>query len=114
AEDQRALAYVVNSRREGIESRPLRSVNQQHIEEGPLDWVALKNKYFVFAAVIDTADNAQPFGGLIADDHPARYAARLTATLPVQQNGTIAYRLYAGPQEYERLVAVGNQLHDVN
>jgi YidC/Oxa1 family membrane protein insertase len=114
AEDERALAYVVNSPDRGIENMPLRSVKGQRIEEGPLDWVALKNKYFVAAAVIDTVGSARPFGGLIADRGPARYAATLMATLPPTDNGNFSYRLYVGPQEYDRLVAVGNQLQDVN
>lgn len=113
-EDQHALAYVVNSRNDGIQSMPLRNVDERHIEEGPLDWVALKNKYFVVAAVLDTAAGARPFGGLIASPHPGRYAANLTATLPPNENGGFSYRLYLGPQEYERLVAVGNKLQDVN
>ncbi len=114
-EDQRSLAFVVNSQNDGIEGTALRSVDRRRVAEGPLDWVALKNKYFVFAAVVDTAAGAPPFGGLIADDVPgARYAADLTAMLPRAQNGAFAYRLYVGPQEYDRLVAVGNKLQDVN
>ena len=114
AEDERALGYVVNSRDRGIENMPLRSLKEQRIEEGPLEWVALKNKYFVAAAVADTVKNARPFGGLIANDHAVRYAANLTATLPAAENGSFNYRLYVGPQEYERLVKVGSKLQDVN
>ena len=113
SEDQRALAYVVHSQDRGIQSLPLRSLDERRIEEGPLDWVALKNKYFVAAAVIDSAAG-RPFGGLIADDHAARYAANLTATLPPNDQGGFSYQLYLGPQEYERLVAVGHKLQDVN
>src|SRR5688572_30284383 len=40
AEDERALGYVVNSRDRGIENMPLRSIKEQRIEEGPLEWVA--------------------------------------------------------------------------
>ena len=114
AEDERALAYVVNSPDRGIENMPLRSLKEDRIEEGPLDWVALKNKYFVAAAIIDTAQNAKPFGGLIAKDTAARYAANLTATLPAAATGAFTYRLYLGPQEYDRLVKVGSRLQDVN
>lgn len=113
-EDQHALGYVVNSHARGIESVPLRNVKAQRIEEGPLDWVALKSKYFVAAAVIDSDSSAKPFGGVVADDHSARYAANLTATLPPAQNGQFHYRLYVGPQDYKRLLAVGNKLQDVN
>lgn len=113
-DDERALAYVVHSRQQGIQSLPLRNLKEQRIEEGPLNWVALKNKYFVAAAIVDTAQTAQPFGGLIANDAPARYAANLTATLPPTAAGTFNYRLYLGPQEYDRLIGVGQQLQDVN
>ena len=114
AEDERALGYVVNGAERGIENMPLRSIKEQQIEEGPLDWVALKNKYFVAAAVVDTLANAKPFGGLIANDAPARYAANLTATMPPAETGGFHYRLYLGPQDYERLVKVGYKLQDVN
>jgi YidC/Oxa1 family membrane protein insertase len=114
AEDERALAYVVNSRDRGIENMPLRSLKEERVEEGPLHWVALKNKYFVVAAIEDTVASTLPFAGLQAEDHAARYAANLTATMPPAQNGGFNYRLYIGPQEYERLVKIGSQLQDVN
>ena len=113
-EDQHALGYVINSHARGIESMPLRNLKANRLEEGPLDWVALKSKYFVAAAVVDSAQGAKPFGGLNAVDVPARYAANLTATLPPAQNGQFSYRLYVGPQDYKRLLAVGNKLQDVN
>jgi YidC/Oxa1 family membrane protein insertase len=93
---------------------PLRSLKADRIEEGPLEWIALKNKYFVATAIVDTAQNARPFGGLIAKDTTVRYAANLTATLPPNDNRVFSYRLYVGPQEYDRLVALGNRLQDVN
>ncbi|HEY0304067.1 MAG TPA: membrane protein insertase YidC [Longimicrobiales bacterium] len=113
-EDQHALGYVVNSHDRGIESMPLRSLKANRIEEGPLDWVALKSKYFVAAAVVDSANGAKPFGGLNAVDVPARYAAKLTATLPPSADGVFSYRLFLGPQDYKRLLAVGSKLQDVN
>ena len=113
-EDQHALGYVVNSHDRGIQSLPLRSLKENRIEEGPLDWIALKSKYFVAAAVIDSAANAWPFGGLMAKDVEARYAADLTATLPSREGGGFSYRLYVGPQDYKRLLAVGSKLQDVN
>ena len=113
-EDERALAYVVNSQERGVERMLLHNLKADRIEEGPLDWVALKNKYFVVAAVVDTVSDARPFGGLIANDTSVRYAANLTAALPPNNNRAFSYRLYVGPQEHDRLSAVGNRLQDVN
>ena len=115
-EDQRALAYVVNSQVQGIHSAPLRAVRDEQIEEGPLDWVAIKNKYFVAAAVIGDAQNAKPFGGAMAEPVAGddRYAVSVSATMPPNENGGFAYKLYVGPQDFDRLVKVGHRFQDVN
>jgi YidC/Oxa1 family membrane protein insertase len=121
-EDKRALAYVVNHHRDGIRSVPLSSVRTrtdrsgaqisgERTEEGPLDWVALKNKYFLVAAIPQALSGNAAFGGLVATDVPGRWAVDLMATLPAANNQA-AYRLYVGPQEYDRQVALG--LEDVN
>ena len=114
AQDQRALAYVVNSRRDGIHSVALRAIRKgDRIEEGPLSWIALKNKYFVLAAM--PANPAEEsFGGLVAAKAPGEYTANLTGTLPVGDDRTVDYQVYLGPQEYDRLLGMGRQLQDVN
>ncbi len=110
AEDLRALAYVVNSRQEGIESRRIDDVEENRIEEGPLTWVALKNKYFVAAAI---HNDGSAFGGLLADGGPDG-ATSVRATLPLDATGAFDLRLFFGPQEFERLAAVAQRLQDVN
>ncbi|MGQ0815684.1 MAG: membrane protein insertase YidC, partial [Gemmatimonadota bacterium] len=115
AEDERSLAYVVNSQRAGIQSVPLRSVKQERIEEGPLDWVALKNKYFVAAALVADDATARPFGGVLAEPLAGeKHAAKMTATLQPDTGSTFRFRIYMGPQEYDRLVALGHKFQDVN
>ena len=110
-DDHRALAYVVNSTRDGIHSVRLDDVDERIVEEGPLRWLALKNKYFLIAALADSA--GAPFGGLIAEPLDRANAARLTATLTGQDN-VFSFRLYIGPQEYSRLTTVGDDFADVN
>ena len=113
-EDEHALAYVVNSQTQGIRSYPLRTVKTDRIDEGPLDWVALKNKYFVMAAIIDEGNAAKPFGGVVAQPGPRAHTADVTASLPAEGNATFNYRLYLGPQEFDRLNAIGHKFQDVN
>lgn len=113
-EDLRALSYSFNSQREGIESVALQKVDEQRVEEGPLTWVALKNKYFLLAAVAQRTDEVPGFGGLIAAPLEQAHAAALTATLPIRRDDTFAYALYIGPQQHDRLQAMGHQLEDVN
>jgi YidC/Oxa1 family membrane protein insertase len=110
AEDLRALAYVVNSRQEGIESTRIQDVDSNRVEEGPLSWVAIKNKYFL-AAAIHPENGA--FGGLIATAGDGG-AGRVRATLPLDAGGVFDLRLFFGPQEFGRLSAVGEGLQDVN
>jgi YidC/Oxa1 family membrane protein insertase len=111
-EDTRSLAYVVNNPNTGIESAPLSKVKEERLENGPLSWAALKNKYFVIAA-LQNEQTAMPFGGLIAK--PAgEHAVQLTATLQPNADGVIAYRVYAGPQDPDHLDAIGNRFSDVN
>jgi YidC/Oxa1 family membrane protein insertase len=114
-EDRRALAYVVNSRKEGIRSVLFASLRgSTRIEEGPLSWVALKNKYFLVAALPAATFPDASFGGLVAEDLPGPDLVNLTATLPFSGENSAEARFYVGPQEYDRLVALGQQLQDVN
>lgn len=114
-EDERALAYVVNNQAQGVHTYPLRSVRSERVEEGPLDWVALKNKYFVAAAIIEDKQGAKPFGGVLAQPHAnTRDAANITATLPPDNNASFNYRVYIGPQEFDRLNQIGHGFQNVN
>jgi YidC/Oxa1 family membrane protein insertase len=112
-EDERALAYVVNSEREGISSVRLGSVRAQRIENGPLLWAAVKNKYFVTAVIVHPESQSR-FGGLIANPLPDDHAADMSVTLLPDASGTFAFRLYMGPQEPQRLAEVGSNFEDVN
>lgn len=113
-EDLRSLSYVVNGSRDGIQSVPLRDVKAERVEEGPLHWVALKNKYFLAAVLDNGASRDGGFGGVIARPTGEANSAALTTTLPVSSEGSVEYRLYMGPQEHSRLAAIGDGLQDVN
>src|SRR5690606_29854589 len=66
AEDVRTRGYVVNNPSgEGITAVPLRKLEAERIEEGPLAWVAIKSKYFV-AGLLKASENSREFGGVIA------------------------------------------------
>ena len=84
---------------------------------GPFEWVGLKSKYFLVAAL--AVEEGQPqFGGAFVTGGPKtgklQTRANLTLTLPVPPAGGFRYQVYAGPLEYRALVAVGHQLDDAN
>ena len=110
-DDHRALAYVVNSRQSGLHSVRLEDVEAATVEEGPLSWIALKNKYFLVATLAEP--EGTPFGGLIVEPDTGTYSAGLTGTLAATDN-VFAFRVYLGPQEYARLSAIGDDFADVN
>lgn len=115
AEDQRALAYVVNGTRDGIRSVPLRDVKGERVEQGPFHWVALKNKYFL-AAMLDGGDAREGgFAGVLARPSGEPNSAIVTTSMPiVDEDGSFEYRLYMGPQEHSRLAALGDGMQHVN
>ena len=91
------------------------SVGETRVEPGPFTWVAVKSKYFVL--------------GVFARDSTARWAAAemrradpakvphyagLRLSLPVAADGSFGWRTYAGPMEYPRLGAMGDEFNDVN
>lgn len=112
AEDLRLLNYVTYSRRTGIESVRITNLDQNRIEEGPLAWVALRNKYFVVAAM-HPFEGQGAFGGLVATGGPSG-AEALHATLPLDRTGAFDIRLFFGPQEHRRLAALGDRMEEVN
>ncbi len=117
AEDARSLSYVVNGRREGITSVRLDKVDSVQVQEGPLYWTAMKNKYFLAALLTECGgDGGSCFGGAIANPvQPAGSGgATVVSTLPVDRSGDFAFSIYMGPQEYDRLAAIGHDLQDVN
>jgi YidC/Oxa1 family membrane protein insertase len=112
AEDLRALSYVAYSRRTGIESVRITNLDADRIEEGPLAWAALRNKYFV-ATAMHPREATAAFGGLIATGGPAG-AESVQVTLPLDRTATFQLRFFFGPQEYSRLAALGDRMEEVN
>ena len=83
-------------------------------ESGPINWVATRNKYFlVVYRVVKT-----PFSALHLQGAPrkGKIAEEMygSVTLPIGADGTAAFEIYAGPQNFERLQHLGGDLDQVN
>ncbi len=120
ADDEQALAYVVNHTQDGIRQRPLRNFEEDRVEDGPLLWVALKSKYFLAALLAGDNWEAERFlGGVFARRPVDLYGGEeprvsVTAAQSLLPDASFAYRVYLGPQDFTRLRAIGADLEEVN
>jgi YidC/Oxa1 family membrane protein insertase len=84
------------------------------VEQGPLDWVATRDKYFLVAF---RTPGKESFSGLrlVGEPRLGKSARDIdaTAALPLQA-GVARFELYAGPQDFARLQRLGNDLDQVN
>lgn len=119
AEDERHLSFVVKSMRDDPQTIDFAKLDSSlaRTENGPLNWVASKNKYFLVALLSDTT--RAPFVGAVFRGVPrpaktiaTRATGRVVEALPA--DGTFAFTLYMGPQEWRRLLSLGRQLQNVN
>ena len=116
--DQRGEAsmasYAGNEAQGGIESRPLSRVDEPEVLEGPLLWGATKSKFFLAAVIPGTARTAsEPLSGIWAE--PAgEDRAQIRVGTQIPSSGQYGYRAYLGPMERDRLMAIGDDLEEVN
>ncbi len=124
AEDRRMMSYAGNHIDDDIRSRPLERVDEPEALDGPLRWAALKSKFFVEVILPGSDRNADEFlpGVRVlvrsvtgdADEESGEVEAQVQVGMSVSDAGRYAYRAYLGPMERERLIALGNQLEEVN
>ena len=111
-------AYGVVTKDGSTERLNFRSLDpgEQRALEGPFEWVAIKSKYFL-GAVLALEEGQPRFGGALATGgrRPGKYAveAELLTSLPAP-GGVFGFQCYFGPQEFQRLSAIGHELQDVN
>jgi YidC/Oxa1 family membrane protein insertase len=116
-ENHRALALV--TKRNETERTDFASLKpgEPRIISGPLDWAAVKSKYFVTAILAFDSAGGGISGVTVTarktdEKHPTSADIRLG--LPLPPSGAFGYTVYAGPMEYDRLGAVGHDFDDVN
>lgn len=115
--DQGHLAYAFKPQHDNASSVNFSRLEpgERKLQPGPLTWAAVKNKYFVFGVL------STPQHGLFSEitlsggARTSKQATNAGATLvsPVK-NGQFGFELYAGPQEWKRLVALGRDFDHVN
>ena len=103
------LAYVVRGPA-GVQVEKIGDIESgQPISlDGPLDWVAVRTKYFASAFVLPAeAAPEQQFARLLVTGLPELYRAQGSVSFQVDRDGRFNYRIYLGPQDFSLLSAVG-------
>ena len=117
-DDRRHLAYAMRTPAGGAErvdfSKP--DPGERLLRAGPFTWTVAKSKYFL-VGLLARDSLASPLAELQVTGamRVNKLATRAQATVisPIGHAG-VALELYAGPQEWERLVALGREFEHTN
>ena len=117
SEDQRHLAVAMKPVTGNVTSVPFTKLDpgESKLEEGPFTWVASKNKFFITGLL--TAKGDRPFDEVTVTGGPktGKVESRVVATaLQSLQDGTFRFELYAGPQEWRRMLSLGRDFENSN
>jgi YidC/Oxa1 family membrane protein insertase len=117
-DDRQYLAFAVKPIRDDARSVAFSKLDsaERRQENGPFTWVASKNKYFL-VSLLTPADSRSPFLRAHLVGAPRAGGPATTAdahvVLPVE-NGRFSLEIYAGPQEWRRLRALGRDMEHAN
>jgi YidC/Oxa1 family membrane protein insertase len=117
-DDRRYLAFALKPVRGDARSIDFSKLDsaERRVENGPFTWVVSKNKYFLTALLTPNGSDL-PFSRAFFDGAPREGGVAATANahvvLPVQ-DGRFSLEVYAGPQEWRRLRALGRDMEHAN
>ena len=115
-EDRAAMSLVTRSRSGQIGAEQLDRVDTGEMRPAtgaPFSWAASKSKYWLAAVVVPP--EGPGIGGVMLRGVPEEDAAEMQASLPVPAGSAgFEYAAYVGPQDFARLQAMGQELHNVN
>lgn len=116
-DDLNSLGYVYKPQSDNAKDILFRKLDpgERSLQTRPMSWVAVKNKYFLVALL---SPEKEPFAELQVTGGPrtekTATIAYGTVVTPLAQGGEFAFDIYAGPQEWRRLLAVGRDFQNVN
>lgn len=115
--DHQSLAYSFKPQRDHARSVLFGGLDpgEKTLEAGPLNWAAVKNKYFVFGIL--ALPSGTPFSEVTLTGGPRTSKVATHASASVVQSirdGAFSFDIYAGPQESQRLTRMGRDFDHVN
>jgi YidC/Oxa1 family membrane protein insertase len=116
-DDRNSLAFAFLTKREAARNVTFRSLDpgQKQLVEGPVTWIVAKSKYFVVGLLAPKKGPEFTEATLIGGPRTTKVATRASGTVVIPVvNGAFAFDMYAGPQEWKKLSALGRDFDQVN
>ncbi len=116
-EDHSHLAYAYKPELSGAKPITFASLDpgEREIEAGPITWGVAKSKYFILGVLAPKGGanfaELNATGGVRIGKNATRAQATLVAPLKA---GNVSFDVYAGPQEFKRLLAMGREFETSN
>lgn len=117
AENNTHLAYAYKPELSGAEGISFSSLDpgEREIDAGPITWAVAKNKYFILGVLAPKGAPGFAEVNVTGGPRVAKEATRAQGTLVAPlKAGNVAFEVYAGPQEFKRLVAMGREFETSN
>ncbi len=118
AADQTAFAYAVKPGERSAEGVPFGSLDpgERKVIAGPVSWAVAKSKYFMLGVLPDSGSTQFAEAQMVGGARTSRTATRAQGTLVARLSpqGTFSFDLYTGPQQYNRLRALGRDFENSN
>lgn len=116
-EDYTHLAYAYKPELSGADKVTFNSVDpgERELAKGPLTWAVAKNKYFMVGILAPVGQPGFAELDVVGAPRTEKKATRASATAVIPLiNGSTSFEVYAGPQEFKRLVAMGREFESSN
>ena len=116
-EDHNHLAYAYKPDQQNAKGITFSSLDpgEREIAAGPLTWAVAKSKYFLVGVLTPKGQPGFAELDAMGGTRSAKQATRAQATIVMPlANGATSFEVYAGPQEFKRLVAIGREFETSN
>jgi YidC/Oxa1 family membrane protein insertase len=116
-EDERHFAIAYKRAQADEKGIPFSKLDpgEKELSTTPVSWMALKSKYFIVGFLKPEGDSGFAQAQVIGGPRVSRAATHVAAyAIDDVSDGTFEFDIYAGPQEFNRLLAVGRDFQNSN
>lgn len=116
-DDRNSLAFAFLTKREAARNVTFRSLDpgEKQLVGGPVTWIVAKSKYFVVGLLAPKKGPDFTEATLVGGPRVTKVATHATGTVVIPVvDGAFAFDMYAGPQEWKKLNALGRDFDQVN